>query len=488
MTGRRVLALALAVLAVLASARPLTALARALAARHGHPMDLEWMEGAHLYHAYRILHGLPLYVEPARGFATFPYPPAYWAVLAGAGAAVGLDYPLGRTVSLAAMLVVAMVLASVIVRRAPSRPLGAALAIAALGGVALSYPLTGGAFDLVRPDAVALAFPVLAAAALGDGQVSRIRAFATGALLMLAVYTKQTGVFFALPLLAFAFVRDRRTFWRVFAAAFGLGAVALVCFVVATRGVFLIWLFDQGEHGFRPAGDVSPALGAFLWHAPFLAILPWLVPDLARRGALAPETAKWLALLAGAFVASLLPFAKIGGWFNVLLPFFALGWPVVALVICDAVRDLPEPRRDLALAGAFALATVLLATLPFDAAAVVPTAERRDAAARLIALVDELPGRVVVTTSPFLGAHAKKGDEQPTLQGFADAARAGMSVDYAAALDGSAADWIVVSPAPELDYEPKLRERFELVRVVEFPVQWMPNQPVSLWRRKARAP
>jgi len=475
-------------LALLASARPLVALARALAARHGHPMDLEWMEGAHLYHAHRLLHGLPLYVDPARGFATFPYPPAYWVALAGAGAVLGLDYPAGRTLSLVAMVVVALVLAVATVRRAPARPLGVALAVVAIGGVALSYPLTGGAFDLVRPDAVGLAFPVLAAAALGDGRVSGARAALAGALLTLAIYTKQTGIFFALPLLAFAFTRDRRTFARTLLTTAGLSAGALAILAMLTRGWFLVWLFDQGRHGFRPASDVSPALGAFLWHAPFLAVLPWLVPNLARRGALAPETTKWLALLGGAFVASMLPFAKIGGWFNVLLPFYALGWPVAALVLCDAIRALPQARRASPLAMTLLVAAALLATLPFDAAIVVPTAERRDAAARLIALVDDLPGRVVVTTSPFLAARAKKGDEQPTLQGFADAARAGMTVDYAAALDRSGADWLIVSPAPELDYRPKLADSFELVRVIEFPVQWMPDQPVSLWRRKTRAP
>ena len=59
-----------ALVATLPGAWQVWTLVRMLAARFAYPFDIEWMEGSHLYHAYRILHGLYLYGDPARGFAT----------------------------------------------------------------------------------------------------------------------------------------------------------------------------------------------------------------------------------------------------------------------------------------------------------------------------------------------------------------------------------------------------------------------------------
>src|SRR5262245_11513420 len=100
-------------------------------ARLAFPQDIEWMERGHLYHAYRISHQLPLYVDPARGFATFPYPPLYWVVVAALGRLFGLDYWTGRLVSVASLLGSALLFGALLVRRAPERWLGAAFAVVA---------------------------------------------------------------------------------------------------------------------------------------------------------------------------------------------------------------------------------------------------------------------------------------------------------------------------------------------------------------------
>jgi len=77
----------------------LVTFARVLAARLAYAMDFEWMESGHIYAAYRVLHGLPLYTDPATGYAPFPYPPLYWYAIAAVAKVTSLDWWTGRAVS-----------------------------------------------------------------------------------------------------------------------------------------------------------------------------------------------------------------------------------------------------------------------------------------------------------------------------------------------------------------------------------------------------
>ena len=454
-----------------------------LRARFAFPMDLEWMEGAHLYHAYRILHGLPLYVDPARGFATFPYPPLYWTILAGAGAAFGLDYAVARAVSLACMGGAALLLCHAIVRHAPSRGVGIGLSAAALGMIAAAYPLVGTAFDLARSDAMALLVPVLAASLVRDGRLGGPRLLAVAASLTCAIYTKQTNVFYVVWLVGFVATRDRRTGLRLAVATLVPCGALLAALTVLTGGWFWTWLVDQSQHGFRPFAEWGPALPELVLHDPMLLGLPWMAVVLHRRGRLGADSVKWLGMLASAFAAAMLPFAKNGGWLNVLLPVFVLSWPVVFVLLGDLARA----RHTLRGAPAFGLAVAAIASLhlKYDPAPYVPNAARDEGARKVHALVRDLPGKVVFTTSPFLGVLEGKTNTQPVYQGYIDADHAGISVDYADALDASGADWLVViaEPGPR-DYRPKLAAKFEHVRDVDFWFEPLPWPPASVWKRR----
>jgi hypothetical protein len=46
-----------------------------VAARFGHPYELEWMEGGMLAHALRVLEGKPVYAKPSVDFVAYMYPP-----------------------------------------------------------------------------------------------------------------------------------------------------------------------------------------------------------------------------------------------------------------------------------------------------------------------------------------------------------------------------------------------------------------------------
>src|SRR5437867_12329994 len=104
------------VLLVLLSAAALVNLAIAFARRLVYPYDLEWMEGAMLCHALRLVQGEPIYAEPSVRFVSFAYPPLYPVTLSLLSPLFGVGYLAARAVSVAA-LAGALLVAYVFVRR-----------------------------------------------------------------------------------------------------------------------------------------------------------------------------------------------------------------------------------------------------------------------------------------------------------------------------------------------------------------------------------
>jgi hypothetical protein len=483
---RRAFAALAALVLLFPAARQIAWLAGVLRARFFFPLDHEWMESGHLYHAYRITHGLYLYGNPFRGFATFPYPPLYWIFLAATGSVFGLDYPTGRALSLACTIGTAAILAFTIVKHAPSRLTGLALAFAALGGIAAGYPLTGGAYDLARSDAMAIFFPVLAAALLpDDAELGRTRLFAVSAALTAAIYTKQTNVFYVVWIFALALRRDAKSGIRLFLVTVGACAALLAILCVLTDGWFFTWIVDMRNHGFRARPEWSAAIGDFFTHAPFLIAVPWLVLELRRRRALSPTAAKWTGMLVAGFFAAMLPFMKVGGWLNVLGPVFILSWPVTILLVCDLARA--EGATSLRARGIFwgslAIGGALCWLLTWEKGSLVPTAEDWTNAARLRSVIHDLDGEVVITHIPFAAVREGKTAPQESFQGAADAYNAGLGVDYVDTLEKSGARYLVVATMPGNDFRPRLRPRFEHVRDLDFRVRALPTCDLSIWRR-----
>ncbi len=282
-------------------------------------------------------------------------------------------------------------------------------------------------------------------------------------------------------------MRDRRVGLRLAVATLVPCGALLAVLTARTGGWFWTWLFDQSQHGFRPFTEWVTALPELVRHDPMLLGLPWMAMLLHRRGRLGADSVKWIGMLAAAFAAAfaaaMLPYAKIGGWLNVLLPVFVLSWPVAFVLLGDLARA----RDTLRGAPAFGLAVAAIASLQlkYDPAPHVPNPAREEGARKVHALVRDLPGKVVFTTSPFVGVLEGKTNPQPAYQGYIDAELAGISLDYADALDASGADWLVViaQPGPH-DYRAKLAAKFERVRDVDFWFEPLPWAPASVWKRR----
>lgn len=165
----------------------------AWAGRVPYPYDLEWMEGGMLVHAWRIQHGLPIYVEPDATWIPYIYPPGYPAVVAAVGAITGLGLPLGRAVSVAGTLAAcgALLFAGWRQGSAVAGLLGAMVFLAC-------WPDSGAFYDLVRPDALGVGLAGWALV-LGLEPGRRERLIAAG-LLAAAFVVKHNLAAFGVPM------------------------------------------------------------------------------------------------------------------------------------------------------------------------------------------------------------------------------------------------------------------------------------------------
>jgi hypothetical protein len=499
---RRHLALLLALVALVPGALWQLALAaRIVASRLSYPMDLEWMEGGALYQAHRLLHGEALYGDPAAGFVPFPYPPLHAVVLALAGRLFTLDFATGRAVSILCFGLVLGVCAWEVLRHARRRSVALLGATALLGYVAATLPVVSSWYDLVRNDSLALALPLLAAACVSE-RLSATRVVACAVLLSLGFFTKQTALFFVGFLVLAVFPRSPRLGLVLIAVTGGLCGAAFLALQWATDGWFLSWINVQNTHPVD-AWRLWQGTRLVLAFAPFLPVVLLLAAWLRREGRLSIRSRVWLAMLAGAVPASLVPYWKVGGFDNNLIPLLVVGGLVSALVVIDGFEALvAQPRRAAAPWREPAVATALaffgalfFLAHRYDPRVFVPSPALRARAEALNALVAGLEGRVVMPSHPFLPIRNGKANEQMHVMSWWDAYHSPLAprLDLDAFFARSAADWLLAAPV-DLQLTPlaeQVERRFRLERRLSDPARTLvgaaPTGPELLFRSRAPA-
>ncbi|HKU37991.1 MAG TPA: hypothetical protein VJR89_07590 [Polyangiales bacterium] len=285
-----------------------------VAQRIGSPWPLEWMEGAILHHALRILHGQAIYTAPSAEFIPFVYPPLSYLPIAACIALFGPELWAGRLPS-----VLAFAGSLFCIFRMLRRETGfAALGCWGAGIFALGFGYTGAFLDLVRVDAVFVLLVLLGIERLSAGAV-------TAGLCCLAAscLAKQHGSFFLLASALWLMREAGRQYLLRLAAAVIALALVVGWLDVSSRGAFASYVFwVPAGHGLEPPLLVSYVLVDVLVYLPVLALFSGL--GLAR-GSVPSCFGFWLA---AGLVASALGRAHPGGDDNVRLPGFAL------LVLC----------------------------------------------------------------------------------------------------------------------------------------------------------
>jgi hypothetical protein len=422
-----------------------SALVQIFAQRLSFPMDAEWMEGGELYHAWRWLHGLGVYGPPSQGFVPYGYPPFHFVVLALFGKVFGLDYGLGRGLSILMFVLACAVLFREAWRALKGGPRAGALGGLAVGLAAAAFPVTGGWYDFIRNDTLALALPVIAAGLVGDGRITVRRTLVVAALLVAAVYTKQTGFFFALWICLFVAIRAWRRGLLLAAVSVGAGLAILGVCWWATGGWFWRWITLMSKHPLVPE-RLTTGPRAVLDFAPYLCAVPVLFGVLVARRWLSARGALWAGMLLVSVPASILPHIKMGGFLNNLMPVVFLAGGCTLILCADLVNGLGRVRPR---ASAVALAVVLasaagwLIVKRYDPRPFLVTAERRRKAEALNQLVRSLQGGVIFPEHPFLPVRNGVTIPQVHAMGYWDGWAAGLGTDLFDAVSRSQARWLL---------------------------------------------
>jgi hypothetical protein len=248
-----------------------------------YPFDLEWMEGGMLAHAWRLSHGLPLYVEPNPDFVPYVYPPGYAALVAALGSVFGLSPALGRVVSVLGTVAACAAIAVIVRREGAPWPLVGLLPLFYLG----TWPEAAAFLDLVRPDALAVGLLAWSVVLALDGRRGSV--VASGLLLAASYLCKHNVAAFGFPMVLGLWARDGLRG----AVAFTLASAAPAGLLTAlwqwrSGGLFLTYLVDLPSsherfwvHAYlytpRELGTALPILGVVgLW-------LVWRAGEEQRR-------------------------------------------------------------------------------------------------------------------------------------------------------------------------------------------------------------
>jgi 4-amino-4-deoxy-L-arabinose transferase-like glycosyltransferase len=330
----------------------------AIAGRVGSPWPLEWMEGASMEHARRLLAGLPIYAAPSGEFIPFIYPPLGYVPMA---LSLWLFGPQLWAARLPSLIEVAVCLYAL--WRAATRWHGHARAgWLAVGLFGLGYGYTGGFLDLARIDAMFLMLMLLAAERASAGALRT-----SLGLCVLSCFAKQHGVFFvgAVGLALLVVPNDalgprfgRRRLLPLMAALAAV-AVGLWALIHVRQGWF--WTYTMqvpAKHGVIPMLLLSFVFVDLLVYLPVLS--GFGAHALWRRVTARELNALDLVLLAG-IAASALGRAHPGGDDNVRLPAYACLVLVAAVGLCDAAL---ASARAVWFCAAAALQVLMLAQLP----------------------------------------------------------------------------------------------------------------------------
>ncbi len=449
--------LAIAALAALAvSVRPIAALVEALVARIDHPFDLEWMEGAQLLHAARLLEGEPIYRPCQDGFVPLPYPPLHFALLAALGVASGgLDYTVGRALSVAALFALLWIVVREVWRAAPTRAGREIAVVVAVASVAAGYPVVDGWYDLIRVDTLAAA--LLAGAAALCASLRRDDRWqwgvAAGVLLALAFFAKQTAAVYAPWLALMMWLRQRR-------AAVAMVVTGALCSGAALGA--LQWTSDGwywtatvtalGKHDILP--EAAWRAAARLW-----SFCPWalgVVPVAAvaaRQRWLRYRTVTWLGMFLLALPQSIVASAKAAAHVNNLMMAVVLAGPVLVMCCADVDRGARAGGHggwgDAARLAAAALLVAFGVRWDHRWPSYLPAEADRLRAEGLHRMIAALEGDVVMPEHPFVPVMHGKTTDQPITQAYHDYGALGPDAfDAFRCGQQISAPWAVLGVAP----------------------------------------
>lgn len=390
-------------------------------ARLAYPFELEFIEGGMLVQAWRMAHGLPVWLPPNAEFVPHAYTPLYPIL-----SAVFVQWIGPAFWPLRLMSVIATVVSATTIGLAARRQAGALLGLLCAGLYLAGYDVVGGWYDLARVDSLFIALALGGMAlAVASGPASApvagsARRHATSLrvlaafLLALAFFTKQTALGFGVAVGLWMFAASG---WRagmlysvVYAALLAAGIAVLNLSSDGSFGAVVFYLAtSEPIEGPRLVSFFTRELvGRML---PLVLLLLYAVWQSRRATSVVGwlRANPWLMFSAVALLLSALQRARPGGALNSLMPLYALLClaPALAWSGGHPVAGSPVHLRRNRVGPGYARGSVVLILIVgqllldrYDPRQHYPTPAMRAAGERLVARVAAAAGPVWVVDQP----------------------------------------------------------------------------------------
>lgn len=441
-------------------------------ARLTYPFELDFIEGGLLVQAWRMARGLPVWLPPNLEFVPHGYTPLFTIL-----GAIPIHFTGPVLWPLRLISVMAMVATTIMLHMIARRQANLRLGLLCVGLYLAGYDIVGGWYDLARVDSLFMALTLggMALAATVSSTTTFVapvhstaqwrdaRPEMAALLLVLAFFTKQTALGFALAVGGWLLVACGWRNGARFGATYTVGLAAGV--------VVLNWV----SHGafqstvLMPAASEPievPRLASFVLHEVVgrMGPLMFLLAYTAWQSRRAPNAVTWLrsnpwlVFTGVALVLSALQRGRPGGALNSLMPLYTLLCLAPALA-WKAHRDQPGQVKRLAphiVQGTLLVLVVAqLALARYDPRQHYPTPEMYAAGERLLARVANAGGPVWVLNQPTFNLLA---GQEPSVQLIAlyharDRGQAPFPADLIAAVESQSFALILASDSL-FDQEP----------------------------------
>jgi hypothetical protein len=454
-----------ATLLVFAGAGSIALYLRVVGHRVFYPYELQWMEGGSVELVHRLVHGRSLYTSPTLRFTPWPYPPLYYAISSSVARIVGVGFLPLRLVSVASSIGVLGAIFLLVLRETGDR----AAATFSAGLYAATFRLAGAWADIGRVDSLWLLLCLCALLAARQASSWR-HGVVVGATFFLASFTKQDGLIVAVPVIAWLLMTRRRAGAGALASLALLLGASTIALNALTHGWYGFYVFRELLGQPLAGGEVSDFwLHDLLTPLPVVAVLAIVGCVATLRAARRVPSASGTAVIAGAIGLLAAGWAgrlHSGGYANVLMPAYA-AMALLAGIGTSWVRRRPRnqartgPRLTVSASLVVALAWQL-AHIAYPMSAQIPARADARAADQFVALVQHLPGRVVVLIHPWYATLAGKGDfaagaaVQDLLRSRPSAARRALIQDETQALLAPDIGAVILDQAPDPILRPQL--------------------------------
>jgi 4-amino-4-deoxy-L-arabinose transferase-like glycosyltransferase len=365
------------------------------------------MEGGMVDHIARVVSGQAIYGKPSLSFTPFLYPPLYYWVCAPVTWFTGLEAQAGRLISILSTCGIVAIILMEVRRRTQS------WRWALIGGglFAGCFELCGAWYDLARVDSLFL-FLLFLVGYLVAGSTRPAQAALAGVVAALCILTKQSAVTALAPLwLVLLWINWRAAIWFAISATAVAGVTLLVLYW-RTDGWVWYYIFDiPNSHPYAPDQYLAFFSDFLFRHLPLggAAILGLIVMAVWKNGSHADRV--WAGWVVGVVIASAISLTHLGWYYNVLMPAYAAAALATPLVLYRLLHRLPERfhriRPFVAVAVAVLLA-VQMTSLLYSPFKHIPTEQDRAAGDRIIRMIAEIDGEVIMPHFGNMTARAGK--------------------------------------------------------------------------------